>query len=334
MYLGCEAAEKGWASVQNHEDGKRVLSDGVEEELLEAEGNTRARTYKLKDFIEESFTIKASQGDDEGAVWRFRILPLIENSPIEVPENVVNICQYGFTEMLNNVFDHSASPNCILSYEQNAKRIRILVIDHGIGVFQRIQNDFGLDDARSALLELSKGKLTSQPRRHSGEGIFFTSRMFERFSIGSEDLYYARTKYDDEEWLIESGDSEEKVKGTIVRLEIPLNAEWTTRDVFKQFESDDMRFRHTHIPIKLALYPNEQLISRSQAKRLLTRFDEFGEVLLDFQGIEEVGRAFIDEIFRVYRLDHPEIELLWLRANSDITQLILNAMEAIDEPPQ
>jgi anti-sigma regulatory factor (Ser/Thr protein kinase) len=259
---------------------------------------------------------------------------LIENSPQEVPKNVVDICQYGFTEMLNNVFDHSASEDCTFSYTQNYLKIQIMVIDHGIGVFQKIQNEFGLDDARSALLELSKGRLTTQPRRHSGEGIFFTSRMFERFGIKSKDLFYARRRTDKEGWLIETESNQEVIWGTIVHMEIPLDANWTKRDVFGKFERDDRHFRNTHVPIKLVQYsPGDELVSRSQAKRLLARFDEFGEVLLDFQGIQDVGRAFIDEIFRVYRLDHPKTKLSWMNVNEDIDKLIVNAMAAIDEPP-
>jgi hypothetical protein len=45
-------------------------------------------------------------------------------------------------------------------------------MDHGVGIFEKIMKHFNLADAREALLELSKGKLTSDPRNHSGEGIF------------------------------------------------------------------------------------------------------------------------------------------------------------------
>ena len=38
-------------------------------------------------------------------------------------------------------------------------------------------------DKRQALFELSKGKFTTDPSRHSGEGVFFTSRMFDDFEI-------------------------------------------------------------------------------------------------------------------------------------------------------
>jgi len=36
---------------------------------------------------------------------------------------------------------------------------------------------------------LAKGKLTTDPKRHSGEGIFFSSRMFDEFDILSGGVF-------------------------------------------------------------------------------------------------------------------------------------------------
>jgi hypothetical protein len=52
--------------------------------------------------------------------------------------------------------------------------------------------------------------------------------------------------------------------------------------------------------VRLAKYGNDQLISRSQAKRLLARIELFKIVLFDFSGVETIGQAFADEIFRVF----------------------------------
>ena len=114
-------------------------------------------------------------------------------------------------------------------------------------------------------------------------------------------------------------------------MQIPIKADWTTREVFKSYERDDMQFRNTQVPVKLVQYSNEPLVSRSQAKRLLSRFDEFNEVLLDFQGIDEVGRAFIDEIFRVFRFENPKTVSTWLNVTEEIHQLIKNAIETPDD---
>ena len=42
-------------------------------------------------------------------------------------------------------------------------------------------------DERHAILELSKDQLTTDPARHTGDGIFFTSRMFDSFDLQTLD---------------------------------------------------------------------------------------------------------------------------------------------------
>ena len=172
----------------------RYMTRLIDEGLLTAAGKTRARRYQLKNTVEIGFT----QNDitrllDEDVVWRYKILPNIH----DLNKNIVDICQYGFTEMLNNVIDHSLSDDAIISYVQNYCLVTMIIIDSGVGVFEKIQKDFNLADPRSALLELSKGKITSDKTRHSGEGIFFTSRMFDRFMIKSGNLLYARGRKDE-----------------------------------------------------------------------------------------------------------------------------------------
>ena len=53
-----------------------------------------------------------------------------------------------------------------------------MIDDDGEGIFKKIKNALNLLDEKQAVLELAKGKLTTDPSRHTGEGIFFTSRAF------------------------------------------------------------------------------------------------------------------------------------------------------------
>lgn len=307
----------------------RYLRRLIDEGLLTASGKTSARRYALKDFVDIAFRIEGiTRSSSEDAVWRFRLRPHLRG----LSNNVLNICQYGFTEMFNNIIDHSLSDDAVVSLRQNCLSITMEVADSGIGIFEKIQRDFGLPDPRSALMELSKGKLTSDKRRHTGEGIFFTSRMFDCFSIGSGRLFYLRERSDDDDWLIETDDLHEPVVGTAVRMAIATDADWTMREVFARYEGDDVRFRKTHVPIKLGNYPGEQLVSRSQAKRILARFEQFSEVLLDFQGVEEIGQAFADEIFRVFRHDHPDIRIVAMGTAPNVQRAIDRALQAsVDE---
>ena len=291
----------------------------IDEGLIEATGKTNARRYSLRKIVDLEFEIdEITKSSSEDAVWRFRILPHIK----DIPQNVINICQYGFTEIFNNVIDHSLSDVATVYYEQTYTHITMMIIDKGIGIFQKIQNDFDLPDARTALLELSKGKLTSDREHHAGQGIFFTSRMFDEFMIRSGDLSYRKMREDGDEWLIETVGIAEPVKGTVVNMIIATNADWTTREVFNRYQGADISFLKTHIPIKLGEYPGEQLVSRSQAKRVLARFEQFTEMILDFEGVEDIGQPFADEIFRVFPLNHPEIDIFVSRANENVDQMI------------
>ena len=46
----------------------------------------------------------------------------------------------------------------------------IVVEDNGIGIFKKIKNDLSLQDEHQSLLELAKGKFTSNPKEHSEIG--------------------------------------------------------------------------------------------------------------------------------------------------------------------
>jgi hypothetical protein len=72
------------------------------------------------------------------------------------------------------------------------------------------------------------------------------------------------------------------------------------------------------------------LVSRSQAKRLLNRFERFKVVILDFDGVQEIGQAFADEIFRVFPNSHPATEIRDLNASHQVQKMISRAKNAND----
>ncbi len=146
----------------------RHLRNLVAKRQITATGNTKARKYELKSIVADSFKLDVTSNLEEDIIWRERALPLMNG----IRENVLNICQYGFTEMLNNVISHSDSNKVLISITRNAINVSIMVADYGVGIFKRIQTAFNYDDPRHALLELSKGKLTSDQEVHTGEGIF------------------------------------------------------------------------------------------------------------------------------------------------------------------
>ncbi len=275
--------------------------------------------YELRLQEEWSTTIPISGKTSEDVIWRNQIAQRIR----QLPDNALNIWQYGFTEMFNNVIDHSESKTVFVGIKKTAYSTEMFISDFGVGIFNKIRQAMNLLDARHAVLELTKGKLTTDPSRHSGEGIFFTSRMFDKFSILSGDVFLSHNYSNDEDWILEN---QENQNGTWISMKLINNTSRTTKEIFDKFTSgDNFGFTKTVVPVRLAQYGNEKLVSRSQAKRLLERIDRFMIVIFDFHEVESIGQAFADEVFRVFANQHPHIEIIPFNANSTVMQMIQRA---------
>ena len=294
--------------------------------FLQKEGTTRP-TYRRGEKRRGIFGY-ARQGLAEDRVWARDVAPLLEG----LPRNVLDIAHHGLTEMVNNAIDHSEGTRVTVDVVVDARRLTMMVADDGVGIFRKITRALSLPDERLALLELSKGKLTTDPRRHSGEGVFFTSRMFDQFQIASGDLVFDHD-HEDASDLLYDDDPEDLRDGTTVLMEIARNSSRTDREVFEAFSSgpDEYAFAKTVVPVRLARIGDENLVSRSQAKRLLQRVDRFRNVVLDFEGVERIGQAFGDEIFRVFALAHPDVELVAIHAVPEVQQMIRRAEVLRDE---
>ncbi|MCC6198326.1 MAG: DUF4325 domain-containing protein [Burkholderiales bacterium] len=293
-----------------------LLADG----LVEAEGSTRARRYRLKalDEVESTFP---RDGLDEDLVWRKVFAPKLAG----LPSNVRDIWHYALTEMINNAIDHSDSPDVRVGLRRNALLTEAFVADTGIGIFRKIQKALDLFDPREALLELAKGKLTTAPRNHSGEGIFFTSRMVDEFDIVSGNLHFTHAPKQRDVIVEDRADT----PGTRVTMRLANDSPRTEKEVFDAFsDPEEYTFDRTVVPIRLAQHEGEKLVSRSQAKRVAHRFERFRHVVLDFSGVEEIGQAFADELFRVFAANHPDVRLIPENAGPEVAKMISRALAA------
>jgi hypothetical protein len=103
----------------------------------------------------------------------------------------------------------------------------------------------------------------------------------------------------------------------------------TLREVFDAYtDPEEYTFDKTVVPLRLAQYEGENLVSRSQAKRVAHRFERFKRVDLDFTGITEIGQAFADEMFRVFAAAHPQIRITPLNTTPAVAQMIKRAVAA------
>lgn len=293
----------------------KYLSELVSEGLIEKKGSNRYPNYRL--FAEEIELTYKNIELEEDMIWAKDVSKIIKG----IDPNVKDICHYGFTEMVNNVIDHSGSKDLKIRIKQNYNEVTMYIFDTGIGIFKKIQQDLGLSDPKHSILELAKGKFTSDPDNHTGEGIFFTSRIFDSFCIMSHLLTYVGMGNKDG-WMFEELEGE--ISGTVVAMRINKKSTTTIDKIFNEFADPDKipGFHRTVIPVELMQHEGEALLSRSQAKRLINRFDKFLEVVLDFKGVKQIGQAFADQIFRIFQREHPKVHLEAINTNESIKNMI------------
>lgn len=231
-------------------------------------------------------------------------------------DNVRDIWSYAFTEMINNVMDHSMADKVSLVVSQDFLATRVILTDNGVGIFQKIKDYFKLSSMEEAICELFKGKLTTDTTNHSGEGIFFTSKLMDDFFIISSGKVFTNNKYDDSKIL---DFALENQKGTCVIMSLSNYTHKTAREVFDAYANVEGGFIRTKIPLKNIF--DVSPVSRSQAKRVCNRLDKFKEVIVDFDSIVWIGQAFAHQLFVVFANNHPDIELIPINMNEDVTKM-------------
>ncbi len=295
------------------------------EGLIRQEGNRNKTSYylvqnipKLEEGSEKQFWVEVDKTSEE-ELWNNFVRPLI---PKRTAQNVVDICHFGVTEIFNNVIDHSQSQKASVRVQISPDKIVITICDFGIGIFKKVAVSCGFTDYRESILKLTQGKFTTAPSRHSGEGIFFTSRAFDHFAILANGLFYSKDNGKEDDWYFETRDEKEE-QSTLVKLEIFFDSKSDLKEIFQKYTNpESFQFNRTHIRIELSKFEEDQLVSRSQAKRLLHGLKDFKEIILDFKNIRTVGQAFVDEVFFVFGNERPQVHFLIDHAVPDVIFMI------------
>lgn len=234
----------------------------------------------------------------------------------EFPKNVIDIWSYAFSEMINNVMDHSMAEKLHIIIRQDYLETQVILIDDGVGIFEKIRDHFGLASLDDAISELFKGKLTTDEKNHSGEGIFFTSKLMDDFFIISDGKVFTNNRYD----ISRVGTLPKVEKGTGVFMELSNFSHKNSQEVFDLYSDVDGGFTKTRIPLKNMF--DSSPVSRSQAKRVCNRLNKFKEVEFDFDGIQWMGQGFAHQIFVVFQNDHPDINLIPINMNETVTKML------------
>lgn len=234
-------------------------------------------------------------------------------------DNVSSIFDYAFSEMLNNAIEHSRSENIEISVEKTGHNLTFHVRDFGIGVFRNVMEKRRLKSEFESIQDLLKGKTTTAPKAHSGEGIFFTSKAADVFVLESFGL---RLRIDNliHDFFVEEIPSK---TGTLVIFSLNVRSKRHLNDIFRKYQADPAEFGFTKTEITIRLYTMGTIyVSRSQARRLLSGLEKFQTVVLDFDRVPTIGQAFADEIFRVFQSKYPNITIMTENANEAVQFMI------------
>lgn len=292
-------------------------------------GSTRSAFYTLPEFIDEigpsavRRRLKNENIKEHEVFGRLTsTFPAFRTSP----ENVQSIVHYAFSEMLNNAIEHARSKNIEVALESDGGIIRFAVNDFGIGVFRNVMQQRHLKSELEAMQDLLKGKITTDPKAHTGEGIFFTSKAADRFVLESfgyrmivdntiPDIFFQKDKLTN--------------RGTHVVFTVARNSDRHLNKIFEEYQSKPGSYAFDKTEIHIRLFTMGTIyVSRSQARRILTGLEKFKKIILDFDRVPNVGQAFADEIFRVFQSRHPKISIEPIYMNETVRFMV----ERVEKP--
>ncbi|CAC9511759.1 MULTISPECIES: STAS-like domain-containing protein [sulfur-oxidizing symbionts] len=294
-----------------------------EEGFLTSFGKTKNKNYQLGEIRQQSKIIKLDKKIDEFDVYSQDFEWVVENAP----KNIQEIVDWGFTEILNNAIDHAQAKIVFIVLSIKEKELFLTICDDGEGIFNRIKRIKDFDSDQRVVLELSKGKLTTDDENHTGLDIFFSIEAFDFFAIYSNNHLYNfnnNTEINLEKYGFEKvfkmGD--DLGFSTAVRMSIKLSSTTKLKDVFDKFaKAPEFEFDTTIVSLYL-VNEKQNLVSRSQAKQATNRLEEFKFVTFDFKGIGSIGQGFADELFRVYPNKNPQISFDYVNADVEVEKMI------------
>ncbi len=295
----------------------RVLSRLMSQGEIHRQGKTRAAKYYpgyASNKINDLELVKERQGLSEYTVFEEVLRRMQLNALLN--KNCLTIFDYAFTEMLNNAIDHSQSKKVWIRVGIDHANITFIIKDLGIGAIESIKRGFKISDDFLALEHLFKGRQTTAKEAHSGQGIFFTSKVVDIYKIATSNMEFIIDNINADEFLRDI----RQRKGTTVTCTIKINTRRKIKDVFDKYTGDDYEFNQNIVKINLSKH--KRLMSRSEAKRLLLGLDEYTVLDLNFENVDEVGQGFCDEIFRVYANKNPGKVLSYHRASDVVRYMI------------
>jgi len=309
----------------------KLISKLVEEKKLIKIGSTRSAIYTTEEYLQKNpkltptnySKVLINRGLEEYKILddiKYNFTPLAKLS-----ENIKSIFEYAFSEMLNNAIEHSESKKIKFTVGLDKNILSFTIEDFGIGAFRNIMKKRNLNSEMEAIQDLLKGKTTTAPKMHSGEGIFFTSKIGDEFVLDSYGYQFiANNKIKD----IFVKKVKGQKQGTKVVFRIDVNNKHHLNDVFREYanvgEDSDFGFDKTEIRVRLYTMGGIN-ISRSQARRVLSGLEKFKIIIMDYDRVPTIGQAFADEVYRVFKNKKRDIDIQDINMNEAVKFMVERA---------
>ncbi|MBQ3482805.1 MAG: STAS-like domain-containing protein [Clostridia bacterium] len=268
------------------------------------------------------FTLDTSRERSEDRMFARDIAPLLA----DLPANVQKIWRYAITAMLNNAIEHAHASAVICVVSRSRLCTIVGILDNGIGIFRRIQQDHKeatgdvLTTEEAASL-LYAGGYTGAPEGHAGQGIFFTSRLMDHFAIRSDMQLFTPHAED------VADDGGERFRGTAVQMALDNDSTRELSAIMDAYIDPDAGFVRTEIPVA-RFFGGAFPVSRSEARRLGAVLEGFREARLDFSGVDEIGPDFAHELFAVVARQTADLCLIPTNTNDAVAAAIRRAERA------
>jgi anti-sigma regulatory factor (Ser/Thr protein kinase)/uncharacterized protein (DUF1330 family) len=295
-------------------------------EVEHASRQTRGRSVRYRLAYDNRWDFSIEKVDSEHRLWQQLSSSILHP---KMSRAAVDIHAYVFGEMVNNVIEHSESADLVILHRNRDRTAGITVRDTGVGIFDHIAATEGFDDKLASVRRLQSGAYTTAPAGHTGQGVFFSSRAVDRFSVNSGGIIWSTDNLIPDQTLQILPTTG---RGTSVTWQLQ---DHTNRSLFALFETFSIRdeegvpqFAVTTVAVAIAGAGSE-FVTRSIARELLEGKAHFERIVLDFAGVTHIGQGFADEAFRVFPTANPGVTISAVNMNEAVSWFVERAQADI-----
>ena len=158
----------------------RHLDALVEAGVLEEEGATRSREYRLRRTSLLNRELRVTPVLNADRLWDDHIAPVLAADRAAVRD----LCRGAFGELIRNVIAHAQAQWITVAFAATARHLDIAVNDDGRGIFNRIAQRVGLADVQETA-ELMSRHANARSTDFPAARLILLARNFESFAIAS-----------------------------------------------------------------------------------------------------------------------------------------------------